>query len=166
MRYIPTMLHAIHTMDKKNASHKLGLKILMYHHFVSIAPSDCTNRAYLKTREIQFAMLSRIKTTWSRSLSCPIRRARLFENLPKMRRDRREWTSSHLNDTRSRCVLLRDSIPIATVCTHRTPAVCVIKKFLPDNDRAENLSSCFPSASFLPRGNNRHGGEIAKSESY
>jgi len=46
------MLHALHMMDIKYVNHKSRLRILVYHHFVSIIPSDWTNRAYLKMKNI------------------------------------------------------------------------------------------------------------------
>lgn len=46
------MLSAIHITDIREASHKPWLKILMYHHFVIIAPSDRTNRAYLRVKNL------------------------------------------------------------------------------------------------------------------
>lgn len=46
------MLNAIHITDIRDASHKSWLKTLMYHHFVTIAPSDLTNRAYLRAKNL------------------------------------------------------------------------------------------------------------------
>lgn len=46
------MLNAIHITDIKDASHKSWLKILIYHHFVTLAPSDLTNRAYLRAKNL------------------------------------------------------------------------------------------------------------------
>lgn len=62
------MLHAIHTMDEKNAIHKLRLKIFVYHHFVSITPSDGTNREYLKVKDITCNSISDKNNL---TLSCP-----------------------------------------------------------------------------------------------
>lgn len=102
----------------------------MYHHFVTIAPSDLTNRAYLRVENLII-----IATEMHKQNLINYYLNRILKNIVS---GSSMIILLKLNETS----YLYDSILQFAFLQNASTVVCVISKFSPDNDR-ENLFLLF-----------------------